>query len=425
MPDTAPSAWSLPTWLDYIERQHPVAWDLGLARVGAVGARLSLLQPAPQVLTIAGTNGKGSTTTAIEQLLIALGLKVGATLSPHMFKFNERIRIAGTDVDDAAICTAFTAIESARGAITLTYFEYAMLAALYCFKRAAVDVAVIEVGLGGRLDASNIVDADVAVVTSVGIDHVDYLGADRETIGTEKIAIARVNRPVVLGEVDPPQSVLNGANTIGARVLRRDHDFTIEPTRSGFRFALGSYAVDCQVAPRLALYNVASALAAVVALGQAPTSQQVDAAMTQARVRGRAQEIKRHVPVIVDVAHNPHGAAFLAQQLAERFACPSNGTRHCVLGTLADKDALGIISALADGVDRWYCAGTSGPRGFPGDRLQALIAKSIPSQFASSYVDVPTALEAALATAVVPDRVVVCGCFQAAGQALQWLGSET
>ena len=419
-------AWPLATWLDYIERQHPVAWDLGLARVGTVADRLNVRAPAPLVLTVAGTNGKGSTTTAIEHFLIALGLKTGATFSPHLFEFNERIRLDGKEVDDEAICAAFVAIESVRGETSLTYFEYAMLAAFWSFKRAKVDAAVIEVGLGGRLDASNIADADVAVVTSVDLDHQDYLGPDRETIGAEKVAIARVGRPVILGERHPPQSVLDGAATLGAQLVRRDHDFAIRETPAGFHFTCGDYGIECGVKPRLALDNVAAALAAVVACGFAPNRLQVEQAMSQAWIQGRMQTIDAKVPVIVDVAHNPHGAAFFAASLAARDSNRASTVArrsHCVLGTLADKDAPGIISALKNVVDRWYCVSTVGARGFPGDRLQALIVHQCPDQSVATFATVADALQIVLAEAVEGDRVLVCGCFQVAGHALQALGA--
>ena len=423
--DAAHAAWPLPRWLDYIERQHPVAWDLGLTRVGAVADRMNLRAPAPLLVTIGGTNGKGSTTTVVEQLFLSLGLRVGATLSPHLFVFNERIRIGGAPIADGSICAALSAIESARGEISLTYFEFAMLAAFWCFKHAQVDVAVVEVGLGGRLDASNIADADVAVVTTVGIDHTEYLGSDRETIGVEKVAIARAGRPLILGERTPPRSVLDGAVAIGARLVVRDRDYAITATPAGFRFVCGDFAVDCTVQPRLALDNVAAALAAVLASGHVLTAAQIERALGNAWLPARLQQVAARVPVIVDVAHNPHGAAFLAQALAASDPRLKGGVTRCVLGILADKDGAGIISALAGAVDRWYCAATTGPRGLSAERLQALIAKDFPVDCTAAFVDVPAALGAALRDANAADRVLVCGSFQAAGQALQLLAAST
>ena len=423
MPELPCASWPLPRWLEYIEGQHPVAWDLGLARVGAVADAMGLRVPAPLLVTVGGTNGKGSTTTAIEQLFLSLGLKVGATLSPHLFAFNERIRLGGCDVDDGLLCAAFAAIETARGATTLTYFEYGMLAAFWCFRHAQVDVAVVEVGLGGRLDASNLADADVAVVTSVGIDHTDYLGPDRETIGAEKVAICRADRPLIVGEQLPPDSVVSGAAARGARLSLRDRDFTIAVTAEGFHFTCGKYAVDCAVRPRLALDNVAAALAAVLAAGHVPTATQVETALARAFLPGRLQRLAARVPVVVDVAHNPHGAAFLAQALLAAPATHTGGVTRCVLGTLADKDAVGIIGALAGAVGHWYCATTTGPRGRSGASLQAIVTSNFPGVGCAAFADLPDALGAALAEAGAADGVLVCGSFQVAGEALRHLGA--
>src|SRR5688572_8428365 len=199
---------TLPDWLDYIERQHPKSIDMGLQRVREVAQRLGLKRPARKVITIGGTNGKGSTVAFIEAIARAAGWRVGAYTSPHLLRYNERVRIDGVDADDAALVAGFEAIEAARGEVPLTYFEYGTLAALWLFERARLDLALLEVGLGGRLDATNLVDADVAVITTVDLDHQDWLGNDRESIGAEKAGIVRAWKPLVLGEDDPPASVL-------------------------------------------------------------------------------------------------------------------------------------------------------------------------------------------------------------------------
>ncbi|HET6396761.1 MAG TPA: Mur ligase family protein, partial [Pseudoxanthomonas sp.] len=214
----------LQQWLAHIERQHPKAIEMGLERVREVAARLGLARPAAQVVTVGGTNGKGSTVAFVEAIARAGGWKVGAYTSPHLLRYNERVRIDGADAGDAALAAAFAAVEAARGDTPLTYFEYGTLAALWLFQRAGLDLAVLEVGLGGRLDAVNLVDADVAVITTVDIDHTEWLGADRESIGREKAGIARPWKPLVLGEVDSPSSVLRHAYAIGANAIRLGSD---------------------------------------------------------------------------------------------------------------------------------------------------------------------------------------------------------
>ena len=222
MPDT------LPAWLAYIERQHPQAIEMGLDRVRDVASRMGLGRPARRVVTVAGTNGKGSTVAFIEAIARAAGLRTGAYTSPHLFDYRERVRIDGADADDGALVQAFAAVEAARGDAPLTYFEFGTLATLWLFERAGLDLAILEVGLGGRLDATNLVDADVAVITTVDLDHQDWLGPDRESIGAEKAGIARAWKPLVLGEDDPPASVLRHAYALGASAIRAGSDFFFE-----------------------------------------------------------------------------------------------------------------------------------------------------------------------------------------------------
>ncbi|WP_430543297.1 Mur ligase family protein, partial [Xanthomonas sacchari] len=220
---------TLPEWLAYIERQHPQDIAMGLERVRSVAARMHLTKPAKHVITVGGTNGKGSTVAFVEAIARAAGWRVGSYTSPHLLRYNERVRIDGDEASDAELVTAFAAVEAARGDTALTYFEYGTLAALWLFQQAKLELAVLEVGLGGRLDAVNLVDADVAVITTVDIDHTDWLGTDREAIGAEKAGIARPWKPLVLGEIDPPSSVLRRAYAIGANALRAGSDFFHEP----------------------------------------------------------------------------------------------------------------------------------------------------------------------------------------------------
>ena len=424
---------SLSAWLAHLERVHPRGIDMGLARVAAVADRLAVRPPAPLCFVVGGTNGKGSTTTAIEHILRARGLRVGATFSPHLVRFNERIRVDGAEVTDAQLCAAFAAIETARAEITLTYFEFGMLAALWCFREARVDAAVIEVGLGGRLDAANIVDADVAVITTIGLDHMDYLGPDRASIARDKAHIARAGRPLVVGEPDPPDSLLEVAAHIGARVIRRGDaadEFAIAATPDGFEYRGPSGTRRCVVSTPLILDNVGTALAALEAAAALPDERTLARALAGAHIAGRIQRVDAQVPVYVDVAHNPHGAHFLAAAMS----APSRqvaGKTHLVLGTLADKDREGIVAALAPLASSWWLAATRGERGLPAEALAATVhadASNRPgvgdNAAVSSHADLATALGAALTAARDGDRILVCGCFQVAADALDVLGAK-
>lgn len=417
---------SLAEWLVHLERIHPRGVDMGLARVAAVADRLGVRKPAPLCFVVGGTNGKGSTTTAIERILLARGLRVGATFSPHLVRFNERIHVDGEEVSDARLCEAFAAIDAARAEITLTYFEFGMLAALWCFARAGVDAAVIEVGLGGRLDAANIVDADVSVITTIGLDHQDYLGPDRESIAHDKAHIARAGRPLVVGEPDPPSTLFEVAARIGARVIRRGQgagEFEIQGTADGFAYRGPAVSRRVAVRPQLILDNVGTALAALEAAGVLPDEPTLARALAGANIAGRLQRVEARVPVHVDVAHNPHGAAYLAQaMLAPSRRVP--GRTHVVLGTLADKDRAGIVTALSALAPRWWLASTRGDRGCTAEALAATIRTVVGDNAPlACHVDLASALSAALAAAGGDDRIVVCGCFQVAADALAGLGA--
>ncbi len=416
---------SLAGWLAYLEQVHPRGIDMGLARVAAVADRLGVRQPASLCFVIGGTNGKGSTTTAIEHILLARGLRVGATFSPHLLRFNERVHLGGREVDDATLCAAFAAIETARAEITLTYFEFGMLAALWCFRQARVDAAVIEVWLGGRLDAANIVDADVSVITTIGLDHMDYLGPDRAAIAREKAHIARRGRPLVVGERDPPDSLFEVAERIGARLLRRGpgaDEFDIRATADGFRFHGPAGTMACRVRTPLILENVGTALAALAATDALPDEATVARGLAGATISARVQLVAARVPVHVDVAHNPHGAHFLAAALSEPGR-RVGGLTHLVFGTLGDKDRSGIVEALAPAASSWWLASTRGERGLAAAELAATIRASVGDNArVACHADVAAALAAALAAAGPDDRIVVCGCFQAAADALGALG---
>ncbi|MEP6906652.1 MAG: bifunctional tetrahydrofolate synthase/dihydrofolate synthase [Pseudoxanthomonas sp.] len=417
---------TLQDWLEYIEQQHPKSIELGLERTREVAGRLSLAKPAAQVITVGGTNGKGSTVAFIEAIGHAGGLSVGTYTSPHLLRYNERVRIEGHDVDDAALIRAFEAVETARGDTPLTYFEFGTLAALWLFQQSALDLLVLEVGLGGRLDAVNIVDADVAVITTVDIDHVDWLGTDRETIGFEKAGIARAWKPLVLGEIDSPSSVLRHAYAIGANAIRAGSDFFHEAVdATHWRWRDAGFAIELPV-PTLAApvqrANAATAIAALRALDVeiplAAFAQGVESAM----LPGRLQRFElQGIPVIVDVGHNPQAARELAEWLR---AVPVHGRTLAVFAALADKDVAGVTEALEGEVSVWFLAGIAGV-GVRGQTADALAGKLSASSAAkgSRYLNVGLALQAARALAQDDDRILVFGSFHTVVDALAILHS--
>lgn len=412
---------SLSDWLAYIERQHPKSIDMGLERVREVAARLGLGKPANHVVTVGGTNGKGSTVAFIEAIARAAGWKVGAYTSPHLLTYNERVRIDGQDAGDAALVEAFEAIETARGDVTLTYFEYGTLAALWLFERSQLDLAILEVGLGGRLDATNLVGPDVAVITTVDLDHQDYLGDDRELIGFEKAGIARAWKPLVLGENDPPASVLRHAYAIGASALRAGSDFFFERIdEAHWRWREIGFEIELPV-PQLTapaqLRNAATAIAALRTLDRAIPEQAYADGVAAAQVPGRLQPFERDgVQVLVDVGHNPQAARELAAWLC---ASPHAGRTFAVFAALGDKDIAGVVAAVADGIDGWFLAGLAdvNPRGLGVDdfaqRLQATAASE-----GARHGTVPEALAAALARAQPGDRILIFGSFHTAAAAI-------
>lgn len=413
---------SLADWLTYIERQHPVSIDMGLDRVRSVAAAMGLGAPAQHTITVGGTNGKGSTVAFIEAIARQAGWNVGAYTSPHLLRYNERVRIDGEPVSDAALVAAFTAIEAARGSTTLTYFEYGTLAALKLFADAGLDLAVLEVGLGGRLDAVNIIDADVAVITTVDIDHAEWLGSDREAIGAEKAGIIRAWKPVILGETDPPSSVLYRAYQLGANAIRGGSDYFYEMIDEhhwcwrdvSLRIELPLPALTGPVQ----LANAAAAIAALRALDRDVPSRAWAPGVAAARIEGRLQSFQRDgVQVLVDVGHNPQAAATLAAALR---APAFSGRTLAVYAALQDKDAAGVVQALAEEVSQWMLAGLDGARGQSAAALAERLGGTAAAD-AAQAISVEQALADALAQAKAGDRVLVFGSFHTAAQALQWL----
>ena len=416
---------TLAEWLAYQERVNIHSIELGLDRVREVWQRMGAPAPAKRVVTVGGTNGKGSTVALLEAMLLAADLRVGAFTSPHLLEYNERVRINGANADDAALIASFERIETARGSIPLTYFEFGTLAALDLFARADIDVAVLEVGLGGRLDAVNIIDADVAAITTVDLDHMDWLGPDRDSIGREKAGIARAGRPAIVGELDPPAGLLEALAACGARVERAGIDFGVERHQDGWRWRHRDGSAmelpDPALAAPVQYANAATAIAALHALDlEALTPSAFFAAVStglhEVRVPARLQSIGGVPPVIVDVGHNPQAARALAEWLD---AQPPTRV-HAVYGALADKDVAGVIGALGTRIDHWHLAGLdrATPRGMTVAALAAILQQTLPQATHDEHADVAAALAAARATAQPGECILAFGSFFVAGAVL-------
>jgi dihydrofolate synthase/folylpolyglutamate synthase len=404
---------SLGDWLIRLEALHPSAIELGLDRVRRVKDAMGLA-PAFPVLVVGGTNGKGSTCAYLEAILGAAGCRTGLYTSPHLLRYNERVRIAGREASDADLVRAFERVDAARGDTSLTYFEFGTLAAMRQFVDAQVDVAILEVGLGGRLDAVNVFDADAAVVTGVDLDHMEYLGDTREAIGFEKAGIYRAGRPAVCADPDPPASLLDHARRIGADLRCLGREFSAEATGGSWRYRGPAWRWHGLPLPAIAgpiqLRNAAGALAVLeAAQARLPVSEAaIRAGLLAARVAGRFQRIATRPEVIVDVAHNPDAARALAATLR---ANPVSGRTLAVVGMLADKDADGVIAALAGCVDAWWACTPGSPRA----RDAASLADSLRHHAVEARVavepDVKTALAAAREAAREDDRILVFGSF--------------
>lgn len=401
---------TLPEWLAFIERQHPQAIAMGLDRVSAVWRRMAVTLKCP-VITVGGTNGKGSTCAMLESILRAAGYRTGLYTSPHLVQYNERVRIGGAEAEDATLVDGFEAVEAARGDTPLTYFEYGTLAALRVFHRAEVEAAVLEVGLGGRLDAVNVLDADCAVLTSVGIDHVDYLGPDRESIGREKAGIFRAGRPAVVADPDPPRSVLDGQRFL----IGRDFGYTAEQTQWTYWGPRGKRAGLAHPALRgaIQLRNASAALCALDALELPIAMQDVRRGLAEVALPGRFQVLPGRPQIVLDVAHNVQAAQTLADNLAASGFAPET---IAVCGMLRDKDIAGVLHTLAPRITRWHVASLSGPRGASAHEL----AQALPPA-AHEYDSPVAAFEAALERADGGDKIVVFGSFLTVGEVLAWL----
>ncbi|MGA9422136.1 MAG: folylpolyglutamate synthase/dihydrofolate synthase family protein, partial [Rhodanobacteraceae bacterium] len=417
---------TLQEWLDYQQRIHPRDVELGLERVREVWLRLGARAPAPVVITVGGTNGKGSTVAFLEAMLAAAGKRIGSYTSPHLMRYNERIRIGGREASDIALIGAFSRIEAARREISLTYFEFGTLAALDLFADAGLDVALLEVGLGGSLDAVNIVDADAAIVTTVDLDHREYLGDDLDGIGREKAGIFRRAHPGIVGTATPVQGLLDEAHRIGTDLRQAGRDFLVQSQPSGWSW----HSADIELAlpePGLrAPCQTANAAAAIAAL--AALADRVDwnpAAIAQgvaaARLAGRLDRFGGHCDWLVDVAHNAQAAQVLAQWLR---AHPPSGRNIAVFSAFDDKDIGAIVTALDGCFGAWHLAGMAdiSARGLAVTALRPRVEVALRGDDAPVLVHdrLADALDAAFATAKARDRVVAFGSFLVAAAALEF-----
>ena len=417
------SARALADWLAFIGRQHPDAIALGLERVREVLARMGVRAACP-VVTVAGTNGKGSVCAVLESILRASGRRVGLYASPHLLRYNERVRIDGREAPDEALCEAFDAVERARGAVPLTYFEFGTLGALWLYAREPLDALVLEVGLGGRLDAVNVLDADCAVISGVALDHVDLLGTTREAIGREKAGIFRPARPAVVADPDPPHSVLEEAGRLGTPLALLDRDFGFRAHEGQWDYwgpggRRSSLAYPALRGPRQ-LRNAAAALAALDALsGRLPVGMQdVRRGLAEVVLPGRFQVLPGRPQVILDVAHNPDAALTLAENLGNAgFAAET----IAVFGALRDKDIGGVARAVAPRVTRWHLATLPGPRGSSAAELSSALQAAGVTAPRAEYADARQAFAAARERAGENDKIVVFGSFLTVADAMQEL----
>ena len=414
---------TLQEWLDWCEQLHPVAIDMGLDRVKTVADRMALRFDCP-VITVAGTNGKGSTCAMLEAVLLQAGYRTGVYTSPHLVHFQERCRLHGESATPDALAESFAAVETVRGDVSLTYFEFSTLAILHLMARANLDVAILEVGLGGRLDAVNIIDADCSVITSIDIDHAAILGHDRESIGREKAGIMRAGRPVIVSDPVPPQSVLDHASTVGAELWLFGRDFNFSGDKQQWAWAGRDRRYSGMAYPSLRganqLINASGVLAALNALRQRipVTAQAVRNGLAMVELPGRFQIVPGQPVLVLDVAHNPHSVAALSANLDAMGFYP---TTHAVLGAMADKDLMPMLQKLNPMVDKWYFTDLPLARAAKAADLQhAWQAQNTRTDVASSAHDDPMqALQAAIEAADPADRIVVFGSFYTVGGVLQ------
>ncbi len=414
----------LPDWLALLEVRHPKAIQLGLERVGQAWSALGISFEFP-IITVAGTNGKGSVCAYLEAILTSAGYRVGLYASPHVIRFNERIRIAGQEVDDESIAQALAVVEQARGDTALTYFEHTTLAAMWLFCQQKVEVAVLEVGLGGRLDAVNLFDADCAVLTPVDLDHIEYLGPDRESIGFEKAGILRRGRAAVCTDRNPPASLIKQAEILAVPMLCLGREIEVERHQNDWLCRVAGSVFPALPQPAMVgnyqHENAAAAIAALHSLKQPlpVTMAAIRQGVARARLPGRFQIVGTEPLRILDVAHNPHAARALASNLA---SLPRLGRRLAVLAMLADKDAGAVVDALEAVFDHWHVAGLSGARGRTSAKLAAVLQGK--GLAVSAHDDVAAAWQAACQETKPADTIVAFGSFHTVAEVMALISGK-
>ena len=445
---------TLDEWLLRIEHAHPVKWDLGLSRVSLVARDMDLLQPAPKVVLVAGTNGKGSACEYLEHLALSAGLSTGKSTSPHFHRFNERIAIDGQPASDRSIINAFVAIDEARGATSLTYFEYATLASLLIFKAAGVALAILEIGLGGRLDAMNLVSPDLSLITSISLDHEAWLGNSREQIGAEKAGIMRPGIPCVIADPEPPASLLSISDTLGAPVKLLNRDFFCDPSEypsgphsehrsesqpeaqseSPMSLQWSVSAADpgssterrLDDIPRLQLSkdSFAAAVQATAELGLVLSDQQIRQAATSACLPGRRQWLPGKCPVLLDVAHNPAATVALAAYVATWVAEHGAPARfHALAGIYEDKDISGMLGPLSALVDDWHFCDLEEARAASATRIAQIFTAEGHARV-STYASIEAALSRVQGQVEADDMLLIFGSFPMVAGAQKVLGKS-
>jgi len=409
-PLTSQSCRTLADWLRYIEQSHPIEKiELGLQRVSDVARRGNLAALPGKVVLIAGTNGKGTTARTLEQLLLVQGYRVGVYSSPHLLRFNERLRLNGQDVADNAWVEAFQLVEQLRQDIPLTYFEFTTLVAFAILRAEQPDFCLIEVGLGGRLDATNIVEPDISVVTTVDLDHQAFLGPDRETIGREKAGVFRPAKIAVCGDLQPPQSIAAVAESTGAKLLQLNRDYHYQQTADGWQWQGLRQQRHQLPLPQVPMQNVATSLTVLEQLEVLPDSELLQQEISRLCLPGRMQWLRQQPAVLLDVAHNPQSAAYLAAQL-QRLK-PGYRRVYALVGMLKDKDLTQALLPLTTCVDEWHLVSLPGVRGASSSLLAEALQGVAPAARAVQHPELAEAYRQVLATAAQQDLVVVFGSF--------------
>ncbi len=413
----------LQDWLKWQQTLHSQKIELGLERIADVANTLGVLQPNYKVITVGGTNGKGSIVAALESIYHHAGYRVAAYTSPHLLRYNERIRISRNNIDDEALCEAFNLVDQARGEISLSYFEFGTLAAMQIFNEIELDIAIYEVGLGGRMDAVNILDSDLAIVSNIGIDHVQWLGSTRESIGFEKAGVFRSQRPAICGDEDPPKSLINYANEIGSLFYKINEDYRFANNDNG-TWSFESSTVNWQHLPIPSLFggvqisNAATALMGLVSLDdKLPVTRDcIDRGLSNIQLLGRFQKISGECEIILDVAHNLDSAKVLINNL--KISKPVSNT-YAVFAVLADKDVDGIINVVKGMIDKWFISQVKSERALESHKLQEKLRLHCPEATAHSYQSISEAYMAAKQEADDTSRIVVFGSFLTVAEILR------